>query len=175
MFREFDAKIDTLIAKMTLKEKIGQLNQITGPVREDQLEGIKEAIRKGEVGSLILASSSTAGNDPQGHVKIELYNELQKIAIEESRLGIPMIYGRDVIHGRFRWHPPHRLTQNCLKNAIVILRPRRLPTGFTGHFHLCWICATIPVGAGSSKDRGKTLVLERRWHGHVSRAFRAMI
>ena len=105
MFREYDTQINALIARMTLREKIGQLNQITGPVREEQLEGIKEAIRKGEVGSLILASSSTAGNDPQGHVKIELYNELQKVAVEESRLGIPMIYGRDVIHGHRTVYP----------------------------------------------------------------------
>lgn len=99
MYRQFDDKIDQLIAKMTLKEKIGQLNQITGPRDESQLDEIKEKIRNGQVGSIILALSSTAGNDPQGHVNFELYEELQRVAVEESRLGIPMIYGRDVIHG----------------------------------------------------------------------------
>ena len=105
MYKEFDGLIDNLLSKMTLKEKIGQLNQITGPLREDQIEGIKTAIRNGEVGSIILASSSTAGNDPQGHVNIDLYNELQKVAVTESRLKIPMIYGRDVIHGHRTVYP----------------------------------------------------------------------
>ncbi len=98
-------KISDLLSQMTLKEKIGQLNQITGPLTEDKISEIKEKIRNGEVGSLILASSSTAGNDPQGHVNVELYNELQRVAIEESRLGIPMIYGRDVIHGHRTAYP----------------------------------------------------------------------
>ncbi len=99
MYCKFDKEINRLIKKMTLKEKIGQLNQITGPRTEDQLDEIKEKIRNGQVGSLILALSSTAGNDPHGHVNFELYEELQRVAVEESRLGIPMIYGRDVIHG----------------------------------------------------------------------------
>lgn len=105
MFDNYDSVINDFMAKMTLKEKIGQLNQITGPLREEQIEDIKSAIRNGEVGSIILASSSTAGNDPQGHVNIQLYNELQKVAVEESRLGIPMIYGRDVIHGHRTVYP----------------------------------------------------------------------
>ncbi|MBO4733793.1 MAG: glycoside hydrolase family 3 C-terminal domain-containing protein [Clostridia bacterium] len=105
MYKQYDSLIDGLLSKMTLKEKIGQLNQITGPVSADRLEGIKAAIRNGEVGSIILASSSTAGNDPQGHVNIELYNELQKVAVTESRLKIPMIYGRDVIHGHRTVYP----------------------------------------------------------------------
>lgn len=105
MYKGFDKKVDEIIEKMTLKEKIGQLNQITGPLEEGQLEGIKHAIRNGEVGSIILARSSTAGNDPQGHVNIELYNELQRIAVEESNMKIPMIYGRDVIHGHRTVYP----------------------------------------------------------------------
>jgi len=56
-------------------------------------------IKNGEIGSIILATSATSGNDKQSHVNIELCNELQKIAVEESRMQIPIIYGRDVIHG----------------------------------------------------------------------------
>ena len=105
MYNQYDKQIDQLISKLTLKEKIGQLNQITGPLSEDQIEGIKESIRNGEVGSIILASSSTAGNDEQGHVNVELYNDLQRVAVEESRTKIPMIYGRDVIHGHRTVYP----------------------------------------------------------------------
>lgn len=105
MYKKFDKRIDEILSQMTLKEKIGQLNQITGPLREEQIDSIKESVRKGEVGSIILASSSTAGNDEQGHVNVELYNDIQRVAVEESRTHIPMIYGRDVIHGHRTVYP----------------------------------------------------------------------
>lgn len=103
MYRNFDKQIDALLQKMTLREKIGQLNQVC--IFGDNLEPYKEAIRKGEVGSIIIASSATAGNDPQSCVNVDLYQELQHIAVEESRLGIPMIFGRDVIHGHRTVYP----------------------------------------------------------------------
>jgi len=96
---EFENLIDELINKMSLKEKIGQLNQITVTSFKGDYELLKSKIKNGEIGSIILASSATAGNDAQGHVNTDFYNELQKIAVEESRLHIPMIYARDVIHG----------------------------------------------------------------------------
>lgn len=105
MYKEFIGKAKEIVAKMTLKEKIGQLNQINIIPYEKDMEKLHELIRNGQVGSLILANSSTAGNDAQGHVNVELYNELQKIAVNESRLGIPMIYGRDVIHGHRTVYP----------------------------------------------------------------------
>jgi len=105
MYKQYDKQIDEILSKLTLKEKIGQLNQITGPLRNDQIDGIKQSIKNGEVGSIILASSSTAGNDEQGHVNVELYNDLQRVAVEESRTKIPMIYGRDVIHGHRTVYP----------------------------------------------------------------------
>lgn len=91
--------INELLSQMTLTEKIGQLNQIATVRYDDDFESLRSKIRNGEIGSIILSSSSTAGNDPQGHVNIELYDKLQRIAVEESRLHIPMIFGRDVIHG----------------------------------------------------------------------------
>jgi len=103
MYREFDERVEALLKKMTLREKIGQLNQIT--LFGEDIEIHKEAIRKGEVGSIILASSATAGNDPQSCVNVALYQELQKVAVEESPLGIPMIFGRDVIHGHRTVYP----------------------------------------------------------------------
>ena len=100
---KYDAHIDALLKKMSLHEKIGQLNQIT--LFGEDIEVHKEAIRKGEVGSIILASSATAGNDPQSCVDVELYQELQRVAVEESPNGIPMIFGRDVIHGHRTVYP----------------------------------------------------------------------
>lgn len=119
MYKKFDKQIDELISKMTLREKIGQLHQPTGPVNEQEYTQIKEAIRKGEIGSILLAQSSTAGNDPQGHVNTELYNELQRIAVEESRLGIPMIYGRDVIHGHNTVYPIPLATAAAFNDELV--------------------------------------------------------
>ena len=64
-----------------------------------------EQIRRGEIGSVILADSMYAGNDPQGNVDTEFYDEFQRIAVEESRNHIPLIYGRDVIHGHRTVYP----------------------------------------------------------------------
>ncbi len=118
-------QITELLSKMTLTEKIGQLNQIAGRINDDILPNIKQQIRDGKVGSIILANSATAGNDAQSNVDVELYNELQRVAVEESRLGIPMIYGRDVIHGHRTAYPIPlasaatfncELTEKCYRN-----------------------------------------------------------
>jgi len=85
-----ESKVNALLAKMTLEEKIGQLVQYsagaaTGPTsgRTDD----KDMIRKGQVGSLFNVTGARATN------------ELQHIAVDESRLHIPLIFGLDVIHG----------------------------------------------------------------------------
>ena len=85
-----DAFIENLINKMTLEEKIGQLtlfssgHDITGPViREDYIDYIKA----GRVGAIFNA------------VGADFTMKLQKMAVEETRLGIPLLFGYDVIHG----------------------------------------------------------------------------
>ena len=91
-------RVEEILAKMTLREKIGQLNQPQTPLPH-QAEKIKEMVRRGEIGSILMAVGATAGNDPQGDISVDFYNELQHIAVEESPSGIPIIFGRDVIHG----------------------------------------------------------------------------
>lgn len=87
---EMDNFIDNLMGKMTLEEKIGQLNL---PSEGDIITGlgsnsnIAEKIRKGQVGGMF---------NIKGADKIR---EIQKIAVEESRMKIPMLFGMDVIHG----------------------------------------------------------------------------
>lgn len=85
-----EKKVDELLAKMTLEEKIGQLvqysaGQATGPTsgRTDD----RDMVRKGQIGSLFNVTSAHATN------------ELQHIAVDESRLHIPLLFGLDVIHG----------------------------------------------------------------------------
>ena len=81
---EIEDRISSLLAKMTLAEKIGQMNQISAG---GDVANYAEAIRQSQVGSILNEV------DP---VKI---NEFQRIAVEESRLGIPLLVARDVIHG----------------------------------------------------------------------------
>ena len=64
-FRKFDKKIDNILSKMTLKEKIGQLNQGMIPLTDEDKEVMKEKIRNGEVGTIILASGWQAERDTQ--------------------------------------------------------------------------------------------------------------
>ena len=90
-------RIEKIISQMTLEEKIGQLTQeIMTNERMSELECMAE---NGELGSCILANSAFAGNTEQEVFLISKLNELQKVAVEKSRFGIPIIYGRDIIHG----------------------------------------------------------------------------
>jgi len=90
-------KIEKLISKMTLKEKLGQLTQeLTSPEKFDELIELAE---KGELGSCILTDTPWAGAVTQKTISLKALNEIQKAAVEESRLGIPVIYGCDIIHG----------------------------------------------------------------------------
>ena len=91
-------QVEEILNKLSLKEKIGQLNQQETPVGADA-ESFKEQVRNGEIGSILMSVGATAGNDSQGAVNVDFYNELQRIAVEESNSGIPILFGRDVIHG----------------------------------------------------------------------------
>lgn len=85
-----EKQIDQLLAKMTLAEKIGQMNQVSAG---GDVANYAEALRKGQIGSILNEV------DP---VKI---NEFQRIAVTESRLGIPLLVARDVIHGFHTVYP----------------------------------------------------------------------
>lgn len=90
-------KIERLLAKMTLEEKLGQLTQeYTTNERMEELETLAE---KGELGSCILAYTPWAGNSEQEDLFVANLNKIQKAAVEKSRMGIPVINGRDIIHG----------------------------------------------------------------------------
>jgi len=75
--------INNLLAKMTLEEKLGQMNQT---YMGTTLDSINMRIRKGEIGSLL-------------NIDPKLINQIQRTAVKESRMGIPLIIGRDIIHG----------------------------------------------------------------------------
>ncbi|MBQ3547419.1 MAG: glycoside hydrolase family 3 C-terminal domain-containing protein [Clostridia bacterium] len=119
MYKKFANRAKEIISEMTLKEKIGQLNQITVTPYMNDVEKLRNMIREGQVGSIILASTATAGNDQQGRIDIDMYNELQKIAVEESRMGIPMLYGRDVIHGHRVVYPLPLASASAFNDELV--------------------------------------------------------
>lgn len=91
---EIEKKIDVLMSKMTLEEKVGQMNQyngfwdVTGPAPVGGTAEQKyENIKKGLVGSMLTVRG------------VKEVKAVQKIAVEQTRLGIPLIIGFDVIHG----------------------------------------------------------------------------
>ena len=98
MYRKTNDFVEALLKRMTLREKIGQLNQPETPTAENA-EAFCEMVRRGEIGSVLMSVGATAGNDPQGAIDVDFYNRLQRIAVEESPSGIPILLGRDVIHG----------------------------------------------------------------------------
>ena len=90
-------KIEELISQMTIDEKIGQLNQEY--VSDDRIEELEELAARGELGSCLMADNPFAGNSEQTVIYVSRLNQIQRAAVEKSRLGIPVINGRDVIHG----------------------------------------------------------------------------
>src|SRR6202162_2509323 len=82
-----DAKVNELLGRMTLDEKIGQLTQVGGKRFFPDAPKPEEEIRKAHAGSILWLSDTAE------------INKLQKIAVEETRLRIPLIFGLDVIHG----------------------------------------------------------------------------
>jgi beta-glucosidase len=110
-----EARINALLQQMTLEEKIGQLNQFsagspTGP--GTGRSGYDEMIAKGQIGSLF-------------NVTGEKVNDFQKIAVEKSRLKIPLIFGLDVIHG-YRTTMPVPLALSATWDPAIVEKAARV-------------------------------------------------
>lgn len=99
-------RVNELLARMNLDEKIGQMSQVNGHDGSVP-EHLLWALREGRVGSVLNV------------VDLETVNELQRIAVEESRLGIPLLIGRDVIHG-FKTIFPIPLGQAATWNPEIV-------------------------------------------------------
>lgn len=114
--KKMDAFIGKLMSKMTLSEKIGQLNLqpggdvSTGGAMDTELSGL---IARGELGAVL----NTVGRD-----KIRA---MQQIAVEKTRLGIPLLVGLDVIHG-YQTIFPIPLAQSCSWNPAAIEQGARI-------------------------------------------------
>lgn len=90
---DMDSFIDDLMSKMTLEEKIGQLNLpvaggfVSGEAKDGEEAPLNKRIANGEIGGIF------------GYRDVKTIKEMQQLAVEKSRLGIPLIFGFDVIHG----------------------------------------------------------------------------
>ena len=85
--QDIEKKVETLLSKMTLTEKAGQLTQVGTSIYSDTDLSYENEIREGKIGSILSKKD------------LHKINELQRIAVEESRLGIPLLFGEDIIHG----------------------------------------------------------------------------
>jgi beta-glucosidase len=125
---EMDRFIDQLMAQMTLEEKLGQLNLpvtgdiITGAARESN---VAEDIRQGRVGGLFNLKGAQS------------IREVQRIAVEESRLGIPLIFGMDVIHG-YETVFPIPLALSCSWDMEAIERSAQIAAAEATADGICW-------------------------------------
>ena len=118
-----------LLAQMTLEEKIGQMSQVNGDSGYIQ-DDLANALRAGRVGAII------------NEVDVDVVNELQRIAVEESRLGIPLLCGRDVIHG-FKTVLPIPLGQAATWNPDIIEEGAKVAASEAASVGINWTFAPM--------------------------------
>ncbi|MGI6333196.1 MAG: glycoside hydrolase family 3 N-terminal domain-containing protein [Saccharofermentanales bacterium] len=148
-----EKRIDDLIENMTLEEKIGQMTQLSpsivggfdlpfpeliemlteGRISQEEFKKImqnaemdyrEDQIRAGKIGSFLLNNPTKA-------------NELQRIAVEESRLGIPLIFGFDVIHG-FKTVFPIPLAEACIWDEDIFTQSARISAQEARSHNIHW-------------------------------------
>lgn len=120
--------IDDLMGRMTIEEKIGQLNlPVSGEVVTGQARssGVAERISKGEVGGLFNLKG------------VERIRDVQKLAVENSRLGIPLLFGMDVIHG-YETIFPIPLGLSCTWDMAAIEQSARIAAIEASADGICW-------------------------------------
>ncbi len=108
-----DAAVEELLGRMTLAEKLGQMSQASRQPYADHLRDTKELVRQGALGSILNATTR------------DQVAEFQRIAVEESRLKIPLLFGLDVIHG-YRTLFPIPLAQSCSWNPDLVQKAARI-------------------------------------------------
>jgi beta-glucosidase len=124
-----EQRVQALLDEMTLAEKIGQMAQVN--VGDSYIHDyLADDIRAGRVGSVINV------------VDVEVINELQRIAVEETRLGIPLIVGRDVIHG-FKTVMPIPLGQAASWNPDVVRAGARVAAREAATVGINWTFAPM--------------------------------
>ncbi|HVS14379.1 MAG TPA: beta-glucosidase BglX [Thermoanaerobaculia bacterium] len=157
------AFVDDLIARMTLEEKLGQLTQWRGEWSDTGPRapaGSEDEIRKGAIGSFL------------GVYGAESTRALQRVAVEESRLGIPLLFAHDVIHG-FRTIFPVPLAEASSWNVEAVERAARIAAVEATAHGLHWTYAPmvdlardprwgrVVEGSGEDPHLGSVLAVAR--------------
>ena len=125
---DMDRFIDDLMKRMTLEEKIGQLNlPVTGEIVTGQAKSsdVAKRIRAGEVGGLFNLKG------------VERIREVQRQAVEDSRLGIPLLFGMDVIHG-YETVFPIPLGLSCTWDMKAVEKSARIAAVEASADGICW-------------------------------------
>lgn len=132
-----DKKVTSLLKKMTLEEKVGQLNQyngfwdVTGPSpQEGQAAKKYENLKKGLVGSMLNVKG------------VKEVRTLQKIAVEQTRLGIPLLFGFDVIHG-YKTISPIPLAESASWDLQAIQQSAAMAAEEAGAVGINWTFAPM--------------------------------
>ncbi len=165
--QNIDEKVEKLLSQMTLTEKIGQMNQYNGfwnftgpqPISGDSKKKYDQ-LKKGLVGSMLNVRGT------------ENVKEVQRIAVEESRLGIPLLFGFDVIHG-YKTQSPIPLAESASWDIKAIERSARLAALEASAAGLNWTFAPmvdisrdsrwgrVMEGAGEDPFLGSTIASAR--------------
>jgi len=127
---DLDPRVARLLERMTLAEKIGQMSQVESPGGSPPEEFLRD-LRAGRIGAVL------------NEVDVEAVKELQRIAVEESRLGIPLLIGRDVIHG-FRTVFPIPLGQAATWNPELVRGAARIAAAEAATAGINWTFAPMP-------------------------------
>jgi beta-glucosidase len=122
-------RVAVLLAKMTLEEKIGQMSQVNAG-DEDPVPSLRDALRAGRIGSVL------------NLVDADTVNKVQRIAVEESRLGIPLMVGRDVIHG-FSTVMPIPLGQAATWNPELVRQAASIAARESAAYGINWTFAPM--------------------------------
>lgn len=131
--KDVDPRVESLLREMTLDEKIGQMVlftsdwDVTGPTIH---EGYLEDIRSGRCGNIFNAYTT------------DYIRELQRVAVEESRLGIPLMFGYDVVHGHKTIFPVP-LAESCSWDMDLIRQSARVAAAEAAASGLNWTFAPM--------------------------------
>ena len=130
---DMDSFIDDLMEKMTVEEKIGQLNlPVTGEITTGQAQSsdIARKIEQGLVGGLFNLKG------------VERIRDVQRLAVEHSRLGIPLLFGMDVIHG-YETVFPIPLGLSCSWDMQAVEQAARIAATEASADGICWTFAPM--------------------------------
>ena len=126
-----DIRAKDLLLKMTLEEKAGQLNQYFHFGSNDKVpRGLQKKLSEGKIGSLLFVTDAKTSN------------ALQQVAIEESRLGIPILFGYDVVHG-FRTIFPVPIGMIATWDPIVVKHSQAIAAKEASSVGIRWTFAPM--------------------------------